>query len=551
MATHVLNTMAEAGQAVFGKTWPEVRAELAPHVKTMAIQGALEDFSRSGFKTIDLDSVRGGQVVLLAHVHTMEATGSTATTEFYSGGQQSMTSTVSEAKVSSLQGYAQAQADVLPVSGPANLSVIGRVFGGFGTEKTQTLTDNSATGILFRKKVATLTHVGVATVESHMFRPADGKGLGDKDIGIGKAQIAYVTRESPTDKQKHKKHVPREGIIQKATAAQAPPSDGPHNEQPRPDKSGLPARGLSHDSIARKIIDGDNFRDLTLQRLKGLKITKINDVVQKSLNDFRVASRLPAMTRVEKGNGVELLRYGNLRITGRADIQDLAFEEIEHEGGNAYVLNDVNQNRLNQGSKNRELGVRALIGPRFRLPFIQGYLLGGGGFSYRQRFDSIAGAGARLSANAKVSRSNAVFDATTRIILTVHEGDTRHSLGHIDVRGPILIPESETTPVDAPPEPVEEPSDHVDPTPDPVDAPLPLPDPGPSTTALYYSWPEIAARPTGDGQANRPAESDPSTAPRASLSTTAGEPTPTMHSAGLPIAHTWTRTPPKCKVLSM
>jgi hypothetical protein len=49
-----------------------------------------------------------------------------------------------------------------------------------------------------------------------------------------------------------------------------------------------------------------------------------------------------------------------------------------------------------------------------------------------------------------------VFDGTTRITLTVRDGQTRHKLEPIHVHGTILIPESETRPVD-PPLPVPEP----------------------------------------------------------------------------------------------
>ncbi|OBI96313.1 NUDIX hydrolase [Mycobacterium sp. 1465703.0] len=527
VAAHILNSMAAEGHSVFGDKWPQVRSELAPHVRTMAIQGALGDFSRHGFRIIDLVSVPGGHVALLAHVHTMKEVGSKATTEFYTGGQQLMTSTVSEGKLSNTQGYAQGQLDALPGEHPVNLSIIGRVFGGTGTEQTQTVTDNSATGILFRKKIPTLTHTGVATVEARMFRPADAP-RGDK---VGRAQVVYVTRESPPDPPKHLKHVPRDGIVQQVNPAEAPPGDGPQRQQPNAGQSGLPARGLSHDSITRKITNGERFRHATLKSLRRLGITNLDAVVQNSLNDFRVASKLAAMTRVEQGDGVELMRYGNVRITGRADVQHLEFKGVEREGGNAYVLNDVSQTRLDQGSKYRGPGIRLLIGPRFRLPFLQGYLVGGGGFSYRHRDDSIIGDAARLSANAKVSRSNAVFDATTRISLTVHVGDARHSLDNIDIHSPILIPESETTPDDTPPEPVDAAKDHVE-------EPPPPPEPGSSTAIPDSVKLEIATRSIGD-ENNKPlVDQGPATAQRASLREPKDNRVKAAHTSDLPVART-------------
>ncbi|MYS24571.1 hypothetical protein GTW78_31800 [Streptomyces sp. SID4948] len=377
VATHILDAMAGRGTEVFGDKWPRVRAELAPHVKTMAIQRGLGDHSRGSTRTITLTSVSGGRVVLGAHVDTMDPADSNATSEFYSGGQQVQTSGVSNTKSSNWQGYVQVQGDVLPSGDAVNLSLLGRVDGGVGKETLNTRTENSATGLLFRKKVPSLTHVGTATVEAEMSRPTGLFGLGEQRISrTGTAQVDFITRESPTDRQDHARYAPRPGIIQ----------DGrnPHRG-PNP-----PERGLSPHSIVRKITDGAAFRTRTLRNLRQelgrLKMSRLDGHVTKSLSDTRLERSLPAMTR--DGAEVELFRHGSLRITGRADVRRLDYRTIEHEGGNANVLNEVNQIGVNQPIRARDLGLRFLLGPHWKLPGFQGTLLAGGGVNGRQRFGS-------------------------------------------------------------------------------------------------------------------------------------------------------------------
>ena len=182
------------------------------------------------------------------------------------------------------------------------------------------------------------------------------------------------------------------------------------------------------------------------------------DEVVDGLTDTLVASKLGDMTRVDKGDGIELARHGKVRIYGRAAVRKLDFDRIEHEGGNAYVVNDVNQTRVDQHTATLEGNARLMIGPHGDLaPGVSAYLLAGGGVGGRGRVDAISSQAARVAANEKFARPHAVFDGTTRITLTVRDGETRHEFEPINVRGPILIPESETHPVD-PPAPAPNPS---------------------------------------------------------------------------------------------
>ncbi len=565
VAAHILDSMTTQGTAVFGTDWPHVRAELADHVKTMTVQRELGDYSHGGAKTILLKSVRGGEVVLGAHLDSLNVADSTATTEFYSGGQQSLGAGVSNIKAVAWQGYIQAQVDILPGHEALNVSALGRLNGGIGNETVDARTESSVTGNVFRKKVATLTHVGTATIEADMSRPTGLFGFGgDRISQVGTARVDFVTRESPTDKQDHPLYVPRDGII-------------------RNDEQGHNGHGLSRDSIVRKIANGPDVRAHTLEKLRPLNIPNISRQVHSYLNDTRLASKLGAMTRVGEGEGVEFLRRGDLRITARAEVQELKFVEIEHEGGNAYLLADITRTRLHQPTKTREAGGRVLFGPHWRLPGLQGSLLAGAGVTGRQRDAPIFGQTARVSANAKFPRSYAVFDGVSRVHLTVTYLGVDHELPPVDVHGPILIPQSETHPhipdvvqhgVDSPDEAlVAKPEPDVatpDPQPPPVAGPSTVrPEGGPGDHVARPTQgevshlqpdaptepsihPESSTRSAGlpvaqtadaavDASANRPqqpSDAGASTAPRASLSAPPARPESSTHPAGLPTAHT-------------
>jgi hypothetical protein len=509
MATHILDSMEASGEKVFGnKKWPSVRAELTEHVKTMAVQAKLGDYTRGETKTINLTSVRDGKVVLGAHLDAMYRADSNATTEFYSGGQQLLTAGVSKSKGNNWQGFVQAQADLLPTGDTVNVSALARLGGGVGSETQDTRTNNTATGTLFRKKVPTLAHVGTVTITAEMTRP----GADDRSRGIGSAKVDFVTRESPTDRQAHASHVARDGIIQ--NDADEAPSD--NDEQRAPNGTELPQRGLSEESIVRKLVDGEQFRSETLKGLHEYEIKDADEVVD-GLTDTLVANKLGEMTRVDDGDGIQLVRHGKVRIYGRAAVRKLDFDTIEHEGGNAYVVNDVNQTRVDQHTATREGNARLMIGPHGELaPGVSAYLLAGGGIGGRLRVDAISSQAARVAANEKFARPHAVFDSTTRITLTVRDGQTRRQLDPIDVHGPILIPESETHSVDAPP-----------PTPEPI-AEEPKEDVPDEfwLGALAAQWAE-----SGDEPASNP--------PRASLSAGPGPIVNRPRSpAGSPIART-------------
>ncbi|BBX39881.1 WXG100-like domain-containing protein [Mycobacterium simiae] len=429
VATHILDSLMAQGKSVFGANWPKVRAELAEHVRTMAVQRDLGHYSRGGTQEIRLKSVPG-TVVLSGHLDTFDIADSKATTEFYSGGQQSHTAGVSDSKVSNWQGYVQAQGDILPTGDTVNLSALGRLSGGIGTETTNTHTESSATGTVFRQKVPTRTHVGTATIAATMTYTPSWHQFGDQPAqGVAAAHVEFTTREGAGDDPPPATLAPRDRIVTNGT--------------------GGPSPGLSRDSIVRAITDGENFRARTLENLKRVPVPKVSEHV-KHLTDSRVVGKLAAMTRITGGEEVELFRQGTVRITGRAEVHGLEFDKLERTGGNAYVLNDVNRGRQNQPADTRERGARLLFGPHVRFPGFQATLLGGGGATGRERHAPIFGQNARVAANAKFPRSHAVFNATTRITLTVHYDGAKHELPGIDVHGPILIPEAETRPVDAP-----------------------------------------------------------------------------------------------------
>ncbi|WP_254902300.1 hypothetical protein [Mycobacterium simiae] len=459
VAAHVLDAMTPGGIATFGDDWQAVRAEMANHLKAIEIQRNLGNYSRQQTETIHLKSVRGGRIVLGGHIDGITTTDNKATTEFYSGGSQSRSAGVSSIETSNWQGYVQFQGDLLPTGDTVNISALGRLTGGTTREGVDVRTENSSTGTLFRKKVPTLTHVGMATIEAHMSRPASDTPNNDGLIShVGTAQVEFTTRQSPPDQQKNPWYVPRDGIIPNDQPPTSPAAAGDHIQAstPQPNshsaqgESGLPPRGLSTDSIIRNVTDGAEFRARTLESAGPLNIPNFADQVNSHLNDTRLASTLGAMTRVEAGKDVEFLRQGTLRITGRAEVQSLDFRTIEHEGGNAYVLNDVSRNVFSQRIKAREGGARLLFGPLLKIPNFQASILGGVGGAGRRRHVDILGQGARMTAHAKFPRSYAVFDGAARVTLTVHHAGKSHELPAADLHGQILIPESETTPAPPP-----------------------------------------------------------------------------------------------------
>ena len=416
MATHVLDEMAAEGVAAFGDKWPKVRAELVPHIKTAAIQRDLGPLSKGGTTTIHLTSVRGGTVVLRAHIDAMRSADSNATSEFYSGGQRVHSLGMSTTEASNWQAYVQVQGDALPGHEALNLSVIGRVDGGVGRETISTRTESSATGLLFRQKVGALNHVGTATVEATMSRPGGLLGLGEDVSRTARAKVEFVTRESPAE--------PR----------------GAHGYV----VDGVTEHGLSPNSIARKITNGPDVRDAAVSNVREnigrLATNPVEDGLTQALDDASLEGKLPAMTRGD----VELFRDGSLLVVGAAEVQALEFIKIEKEGGNANVLNEVNQSWATLHARSREGGLRAYFGPHWQLPSFAGSLLFGGGASGRQRFGASFAQTAKVSANSKFSRPYAIFEGTTSVTLTVRDGTTTHRLPALEVIGSIMVPVTET-----------------------------------------------------------------------------------------------------------
>ena len=68
----------------------------------------------------------------------------------------------------------------------------------------------------------------------------------------------------------------------------------------------------------------------------------------------------------------------------------------------------------------------------------------------RSRHGTTYGQSTKVSANAKFAGIRAVFDGVAEIVLTVHDGDSSHTLPGEAVHGPILIPISQVQPIQTP-----------------------------------------------------------------------------------------------------
>ncbi|WP_445161751.1 hypothetical protein ACTXG5_27330 [Mycobacterium sp. Dal123C01] len=83
-----------------------------------------------------------------------------ATTDFFTGHQQSLAVSGSNTKHSTWRGYVQSPPDALPADAAVNLSLLGRVAGGVGNDTRDVHTENAVTGLILRKLGPTLAHVG-------------------------------------------------------------------------------------------------------------------------------------------------------------------------------------------------------------------------------------------------------------------------------------------------------------------------------------------------------------------------------------------------------
>jgi hypothetical protein len=416
-AAHVLGSMSEEGRYVFGDDWPAVRTELAQHVGARALLGGLGDYSRYREKTIELRSVRGGKVVLSARVAAMtERTQGTAKeAEFYTGGQTIQTATDGNTKTNTWNVTVQAQGTAMPVDVGVNASVLGRVDVNRATDSSNTRTKTSATGELGRKKAAAHVQAGTAGLRVSMSRPTGLFGNGPRRERDGLAQIDFRTRQPSPDVDQDRYEPGLEG-------------------------------GLPPGSMVRQVVDGDQFRHRALEQLKaplsGIAASRLRKSLPAALGDVTLQHNLPAMTR---GEDVELFRDGPLRVTGRADLTALEFAGVEKEGGMTNLLNEVNQGSSHQDSAAWEGGARLMAGPHGNLgDVVRGNVMAGGGVVGRSRHGTTYGQSAKVSANAKFAGARAVFDGTAEVVLTVHDGDTPHTLTGVAVHGTMLIPTSQS-----------------------------------------------------------------------------------------------------------
>ena len=473
MATHVLNSMADQGKKVFGRKWPAVRAEVAPHVTSRTIPGALGGATT----TIDLKSVRGGKVVLGASLNTMRdfiyvrdpeapKDDPRPTSEFYSGGQRILTAGASRTEARNYSGLVQYSLDVAPINPVVNLSVLGRIDGGIGKETAYTRTDNSATGLLFRRKLFAKTKVGMATVTAEM--------TAGRARATGTAKVTFTTHEPDENTENQQEYVPISGIV----AINGPNPQGGHSPDNEPKRKTPDRHGLSSDSIVRDIIDGKNFRDETAKNLdkvwprlhlSGPLVKRAIDNIHVTLGDTHLQRNLPAMTqgmRIDEQRGgqperregpeherppamthneVELARHGLLRITGHAEVQEL---KHGREAGAAFVnvLNEVNQIRTIQPTRSYDFGGRMLAGAHGALMGPLQSALGGIGLAHRRREGKQYTEATKVSANSKSEAEYVAFEGTTRITLTVHYNGAQVELPAVDVHGPILVPLRDTEP---------------------------------------------------------------------------------------------------------
>jgi hypothetical protein len=435
LASHVLDEMQDTGLAVFGEAWSKVRAELVPHVKTMAVQRDLGRYSRGGTTTIDLKSVRGAKVVIGAGVDFMYEAKTGATSEFYTGGLHQLTAGRSQISARSGQVYAQVQGDLLPTGPAVNVSVLGRVDGGFGTESLNTRTESSSTGWFSRRKLPALVHVGTATISARMMRPASVRGSSNaRAEGTGDAKVEFIVGQSPNDRQDLPRYVPLEP--------------------------------LSRGSIVRAITDVPGFVNETWKRVSATS-TRLNDGRVEA--QFRTAFtdvRLQRSLRVMFDRDAELWRHKALvSLKGRAELLE-SYLIADEGNGHAYVTNESGQSRIHQRTGAFDVGGRMLAGPHLRLPAFQGTLLAGGGANHRERRGDSFAQTTTVAANAKFNHGFVAFYVTVRIIMTLRDGKHQRTLPGVDLHATILVPRDAIIVAD----------DHAHPAPAPVeDAPRPSP----------------------------------------------------------------------------
>lgn len=270
--------------------------------------------------------------------------------------------------------------------------------------------------------------------------------------GTGEARVEFTTLRAPEDRAATPL-VSRAGIVTAPAPADAAgggaaapgTADGP----PARDADGepLPARGFSRDSIVRSVSGSADLRSEVSTHLRDTLGSKaaaaLQNRVDRALDDALLARTLPAMTR---GETVELLRSGDLRVTATAETEELTYRHVESKGSNANVLNEVNQSRLRRPGAFRELGARFFVGPVFNLSPVRTTLLFGGGAGGRERFGLGVTQNAKVSANAKFPRTYAAFDGRMRVTLHVTHDSVTHELPSASPGAQVLLPLAETRP---------------------------------------------------------------------------------------------------------
>ncbi len=407
IANHVLGAMSKDGIEVFGDKWPSVRNEIAEHLQANALQRTLRNYANGDVTQVALKSVPGGKIALRGRIDTIAPVEDKAQEDVSTGHQKALSVNSSNIANSRYRGYLQGLFNILP-GDAVNISLLGRVSGSVGNETAEVHTQTTGTGLILREVGPPKAHVGTATVEAVMTRPTAPKG---RSAITAAAQIDFMTRE------------PQRSVRENM---------GTLGDHPK----------LSHDTIVGKITGGDNFRTRTAENLpKQLSYLTKREIklrLNEFLGDSLIGGNIAKMTREE----TNLLQYGSWRITGRADVTDLVSPTVADKGASANVQNEIVRGQSRRTSSNRELGTRFEIGPRWG-GSNSGGLLFGLGATRQWNIGKTFGQSSRVTANGKGLRPYVVYDGTVGITLTVHVGDTAHSLPASEVIAPILVPESE------------------------------------------------------------------------------------------------------------
>ncbi|MGV9802826.1 scabin-related ADP-ribosyltransferase [Mycobacterium sp. NPDC003449] len=420
IGTHVLDSLAPQGRHVFGAAWPRVRAELAEHVNTVAVQRRLRQFGTDAAFVVDLKSVRGGKVSLSGRIDTIGTAQPDGVSEIYRGGQTNRSVGTSASKATSWQGYVQAQGDLLPGDPGTNVSLLGRVDLGSGRGIDNTRTQLAGTGLQVRQRKDALGRAATASVTAEMSRPAGFFESGGTVRATGTARIAFTIREQTTGD-------PGLGRLLEGNAV---------------------GRPLSNKTVVEDLSGGDGLRVSTLADLHAASWgdSSTRDDVKTVLGDGSLSASLPAMTR----GPVELFRRGALSIVGRVEMQPLSFKEVRAGNHTTNSLNEVNQVVATRNIQSLESGARLLAGPHWSVPGFNGSLLAGIGGGGRVRRGESSSETAKTTSNSRYQLPYVVFAGNARITLTARDGTTSRELTAVDLGGQFLIPTDETRPVEPP-----------------------------------------------------------------------------------------------------